>query len=149
MSSTYANTKKTGAVENVALYELRANGEYVRLFEPAYAFRASYARDRVHRRLLLAGVRQQLPFHSEKMIGRRLAAGSRLALTIGINKRADQQVLAQLLIRILQAQLRSGLRGAEIKTLLHGVRMDVGEGRAGRAEAKLTDVNDREVDAGG
>ena len=27
----------------VLLYELRANGEYVKLFEPAYAFRASYA----------------------------------------------------------------------------------------------------------
>jgi hypothetical protein len=74
------------------LYELRANGEYVKLFEPAFSFRASYARDRVHRRLLVAGVRQQLPFQSERMVGRRLEAGSRLALTIGINKRADQQI---------------------------------------------------------
>ena len=55
-------------------------------------FRASYARDRVRRRLLLAGVRQQLPFQSERMIGRRLQAGSRLALALGINKRADQQI---------------------------------------------------------
>jgi putative CocE/NonD family hydrolase len=76
----------------VALYELRADGEYVKLFDPAYTFRASYARDPVHRRLLMAGVRQQLPFQSDKMIGRRLEAGSRLALTIGINKRADQQI---------------------------------------------------------
>jgi uncharacterized protein len=76
----------------MALYELRADGEYVKLFEPAYAFRASYARDRVRRRLLLAGVRQQLPFQSERMIGHRLAAGSRLALTLGVNKRADQQI---------------------------------------------------------
>ena len=74
------------------LYELDSGGRYVKLFEPAYAFRASYARDRVHRRLLLAGVRQQLPFQSERMIGRRLQAGSRLVLTIGINKRADQQI---------------------------------------------------------
>jgi putative CocE/NonD family hydrolase len=76
----------------VMLYELRSDGTYVKLFEPAYAFRASYARDPVRRRLLLAGVRQQLPFQSERMVGRRLEAGSRLALAIGINKRADQQI---------------------------------------------------------
>ena len=74
------------------LYELRANGEYVKLFDPAYALRASYARDRVNRRLLAAGVRQQLPFQSERMMGHRLEAGSRLVLAIAINKRADQQI---------------------------------------------------------
>ena len=74
------------------LYELRSSGEYVKLFDPAYAFRASYAKDRVHRHLLVAGVRQQLPFQSEKMVGHQLQAGSRLVLALGINKRADQQV---------------------------------------------------------
>ena len=74
------------------LYELRSDGEYVKLFEPGYAFRASYARDRVRRRLLLNGVRQRLPVQSEKMVGRRLQAGSRLVLALGINKRADQQI---------------------------------------------------------
>ncbi len=76
----------------VMLYELNAAGEYVKLFEPAYAFRASYARDRVRRALLLNGVRQQLPFQSDQMIGRRLAAGSRLVMALGVNKRADEQV---------------------------------------------------------
>jgi putative CocE/NonD family hydrolase len=76
----------------VMLYELRAHGEYVRLFDPPFAFRASYARDRVHRRLLQAGVRQQLPFQSDRMVGRRLQAGSRLVLEIAVNKRADQQI---------------------------------------------------------
>jgi predicted acyl esterase len=74
------------------LYEQRETGEYVKLFDPAYAFRASYARDRVNRRLLMAGVRQQLPFQSERMMGHRLTAGSRLVLVIAINKRADQQI---------------------------------------------------------
>jgi hypothetical protein len=64
----------------------------VKLFEPAYAFRASYASDRVRRRLLQAGVRQQLPFQSQRMVGHRLQAGSRLLLTLGVNKRADQQI---------------------------------------------------------
>jgi hypothetical protein len=76
----------------VMLYELRSYGEYVKLFEPAYTFRASYARDRVRRRLLLAGVRQQLPFQSDRMIGRKLQAGSRLVLSLEINQRADQQI---------------------------------------------------------
>src|SRR6185436_4252487 len=74
------------------LYELRADGQYVKLFDPAYVFRASYARDRVHRQLLSAGVRQQLPFQRERMVGQRLMPGSRLLLTIEINKRADQQI---------------------------------------------------------
>jgi putative CocE/NonD family hydrolase len=76
----------------MTLYELRPDGRYVKLFDPPYAFRASYARDRVHRRLLMAGVRQQLPFQSGKMTGYQLLAGSRLVLRLGINKRADQQI---------------------------------------------------------
>ena len=76
----------------MTLYELRSDGEYVKLFEPAYAFRASYASNRIRRRLLLNGVRQRLPFQSEKMVGRRLQAGSRLVLSLGINKHADQQI---------------------------------------------------------
>src|SRR5688572_5577603 len=39
-----------------------------------------------------AGVRQQLPFQSERMVGQRLQTGSRLLLTLGINQRADQQI---------------------------------------------------------
>ena len=77
---------------SVSLYEWRPDGEYVNLFDPAYAFRASYARDRVTRRLLRAGQRQQLTFQSERMMGRKLQAGSRLVMVLGINKRADQQL---------------------------------------------------------
>ncbi|RPI59428.1 MAG: peptidase S15, partial [Lysobacterales bacterium] len=76
----------------VTLYELRSQGEYVKLFDPPFTFRASYARDRVNRRLLMAGVRQQLPFQSDRMVGRRLSAGSRLVLALAINNRADQQI---------------------------------------------------------
>jgi hypothetical protein len=76
----------------VSLYELRPNGDYIRLFDPAYAFRAGYARDRSKRRLLHAGERQQLSFRSERMMARRLQAGSRLIMALGINKRADQQI---------------------------------------------------------
>jgi putative CocE/NonD family hydrolase len=77
---------------SVSLYELLPSGEYLRLYEPACDFRASYARDRTRRRLLKAGVRQQLPFQCERLMGRRVQAGSRVVLVLGINKRPDQQI---------------------------------------------------------
>jgi hypothetical protein len=64
----------------------------VKLFDPPFGFRASCARDRTQRRLLTAGVRQTLPFQSDKFVARRMQAGSRLVLTVGINKRVDQQI---------------------------------------------------------
>jgi predicted acyl esterase len=76
----------------VTLYERRGDGEYVRLFDPAYEFRASYARDRAHRHLLRAGERQELKFKSERFTSRVLEKGSRLVLVIGINKRPDREI---------------------------------------------------------
>jgi putative CocE/NonD family hydrolase len=76
----------------ISLYERLASGEYVRLFGPAWEFRASYVRDRAHRHLLKAGEREQLTFTSERMTSRRLRAGSRLALVLGIDKRADREL---------------------------------------------------------
>jgi putative CocE/NonD family hydrolase len=76
---------------SVSLYEQTANGEYLLLFEP-YDFRASYASDRANRRLLRAGERQSVAFTAERFTARRLAAGSRLVLVIGINKRPDRQI---------------------------------------------------------
>ena len=76
----------------VMLYEQRADGEYVGLFDPAYEFRASYARDRVHRHLLRAGERQQLTFKSERLTSRLLEKGSRLVFVIGISKRPDREI---------------------------------------------------------
>lgn len=77
---------------SIALYELLASGEYVQLFEPSYEFRASYAHDRVNRRLLRAGERQQLTFKSERLTARKLEAGSRLVVVLGVNKRPDRQI---------------------------------------------------------
>ncbi|OUM00671.1 CocE/NonD family hydrolase [Variovorax sp. JS1663] len=76
---------------NVSLYEQTASGDYQLLFEP-YDFRASYAGHRTHRRLLRAGERQLLPFTVERATARKLAAGSRIVLVIGINKRPDRQI---------------------------------------------------------
>jgi len=77
---------------NIMLYELLADGDYIRLFSPTSEIRASYARDRVHRHLLKAGERQELTFRSERMTTRRLQPGSRLVLVLGINKRPDREI---------------------------------------------------------
>ncbi|WP_232324375.1 CocE/NonD family hydrolase, partial [Variovorax sp. WDL1] len=76
---------------NVSLYELTASGDYQLLFEP-YDFRASYAGHRVYRRLLRAGERQPLAFTAERVTARKLAAGSRIVLLVGLNKRPDRQI---------------------------------------------------------
>jgi len=77
---------------NIILFERTAGGDYVRLFSPAYEFRASYARDRVHRHQLKAGERQELSFRSERMTSRLLQQGSRLVMVLGVNKRPDREI---------------------------------------------------------
>jgi hypothetical protein len=75
----------------IAAYELLPNGDYVQLFEP-YTLRASYAKDRLHRRLLKAGERQVLSFKLERLTGRKLQTGSRIVLILGVNKRPDEEI---------------------------------------------------------
>jgi len=77
---------------NIMLYERLAGGDFIRLFNPAYEFRASYARDRIHRHLLKAGERQELTFRSERLTSRQLQKGSRLVMVLGINKRPDREI---------------------------------------------------------
>ena len=77
---------------NITVYELLANGDYVRLFSPTYEVRASYAQDRAHRHLLKAGERQKLVFKSERLTSRQLQAGSRIALVLSIAKRPDREI---------------------------------------------------------
>lgn len=76
----------------IDLYERLPGGDYVRLFAPSYEFRASYAQDRAHRHLLKAGERQTLTFKSERMMSRRLQAGSRLVIVLGVDKRPDREI---------------------------------------------------------
>ena len=77
---------------NVILYENTANGDYIRLFSPTNEARASYARDRAHRHLLKAGERQTLSLRAERMTSRRLQAGSRLVVIVGIGMRPDREI---------------------------------------------------------
>jgi len=77
---------------DIAMYELRSSGEYLRLFDPADELRLSYAADRVHRHLLKAGERQQVAFTSERMTSRQLEQGSRLVMVLRIGKRPDREI---------------------------------------------------------
>jgi len=77
---------------NVILYERRADGDYIRLFSPTNEVRASYARDRVHRRLMRAGERQELVIRGERMTSRQLQPDSRLVMVLGVNKRPDREI---------------------------------------------------------
>jgi len=76
---------------SISLYEQTESGEYQLLFDP-YDFRASYAGHRVRRRLLRAGERQLLAFTAERATACKLAAGSRIVLLVGLNKRPDRQI---------------------------------------------------------
>jgi uncharacterized protein len=77
---------------NITLYELLPSGDYVRLFSPTFEVRASYAQDRVRRRLLKAGERQKVTFKSERMTSRQLQPGSRIAMVLSIGKRPDREI---------------------------------------------------------
>ena len=74
----------------IGIYELSAAGDYLDL---AYGFqRASYAQDRRERRLLQPGVAQRLRVKNTRLLGRRLAAGSRIVVTLGVIKQPDRQL---------------------------------------------------------
>jgi len=77
---------------DIAMYELRSGGEYLRLFNPADELRLSYAADRVHRHLLKAGERQQVAFTSERMTSCQLEQGSRLVMVLRVSKRPDREI---------------------------------------------------------
>ena len=77
---------------NIMLYELLANGDYICLFNPAYEFRASYAQDRVNRHLHQGGRAPGADVQTERIVSRRLQAGSRLVMVLGINKRPDREI---------------------------------------------------------
>jgi uncharacterized protein len=77
---------------DIAMYELRSSGEYLRLFNPADELRLSYAADRVHRHLLKAGERQQVAFTSARMTSRQLEQGSRLVMILRLSKRPDREI---------------------------------------------------------
>jgi len=74
----------------VVLYEVMPNGE---LFHLSYFLgRASYGRDMSVRILLTPGKVESIPFDKTRMVSRRLSKGSRLLVTLNVNKNPYAQV---------------------------------------------------------
>ena len=74
----------------VALYEVMPNGE---LFHLSYFIgRASYAKDMSVRKLLTPGKVESIPFDRTRMVSRRLSKGSRLLVTLNVNKNPYAQI---------------------------------------------------------
>jgi uncharacterized protein len=86
------NINKMDVDLSIAIYELLGSGDYLALFDPAYEIRASYVHDHTNRQLLRAGERQQLTFRSDRLTSRKLEAGSRVVVVLGVNKRPDRQI---------------------------------------------------------
>jgi hypothetical protein len=74
----------------VELYEQTARGEYVEL--SYFLGRASYVRDRGHRRLLTPGRRERLDIRSGRLTSRRFSPGSRLVAVLRIIKAPGAQI---------------------------------------------------------
>lgn len=74
----------------IGVYERNAEGQYLDL--AWWLQRASYSEDRRHRRLLRPGERQRLTVKDTRVIGRKLAAGSRIVVTLGVSKQPDRQL---------------------------------------------------------
>jgi putative CocE/NonD family hydrolase len=74
----------------VMLYEKMENGDYFLL--TYHLGRASYAIDRSKRQLLKPGKQQRVDFRSERLVSRKLQAGSQLVIVLQVIKQSDQQI---------------------------------------------------------
>lgn len=68
----------------VELYELKANGTYFDLSH--FLGRASYTKDREKRQLLIPGAIETIPFTNTLFTGKKIEKGSRIVVTLGVNK---------------------------------------------------------------
>ena len=74
----------------LALYEVMPNGALFQL--SSYTGRASYATDMTVRHLLTPGKVESIPFDRTRLVSRRLSKGSRLLLSLNVNKNAFAQI---------------------------------------------------------
>ncbi|WP_313399172.1 CocE/NonD family hydrolase [Stenotrophomonas sp.] len=84
------NLNKVDADISIAIYEQTADGNYLDL---AYALqRLSHVRDPRQRHLLAPGSAQHASLRDTRLLGRRLAAGSRVVVTLGVLKQPNLQL---------------------------------------------------------
>ena len=74
----------------LAIYELTSDGNYLDL--GYWLQRISHAADPSHRQLLAPARRHSVQLADTRLLGRRLAAGSRVVVTLGVIKQPDRQL---------------------------------------------------------
>jgi hypothetical protein len=76
---------------SIRAFELMPDGQYFQL--AMYSARASHVRSRMTRQLLVPGRRERLDFQGDiRMVSRRMGAGSRIVIVLGVIKNAGQQI---------------------------------------------------------
>ncbi|MEO6914404.1 MAG: CocE/NonD family hydrolase [Chitinophagaceae bacterium] len=85
-----ASINKKDMDVSIQLYELMPDGKYFTLSN--YLGRASYAKDKSKRQLLHAGKIESIPYNRTFFVSKKISAGSKLVVLLGVNKSADWQV---------------------------------------------------------
>ena len=75
---------------SVILYQLTPEGKYFHL--SYYIGRASYAKDREHRNLLIPNQKTQVSFNNSKLVSKKLEKGSRIVVVVNVNKNNNAQI---------------------------------------------------------
>jgi predicted acyl esterase len=83
-------TNKRDFDYSITLFELTGEGKYIQL--NYHWGRASYARDRSKRLLLVPGKPTTLPFENNRLTSRRIAKGSRLVVVVAVMKNPSQEI---------------------------------------------------------
>lgn len=75
---------------SVIIYQLTPEGKYFHL--SYYIGRASYAKDREHRNLLIPNQKTLVSFDNSKLISKKLEKGSRIVIVVNVNKNNNAQL---------------------------------------------------------
>ncbi|KOY53121.1 CocE/NonD family hydrolase [Polaribacter dokdonensis] len=75
---------------SVILYQLTPEGNYFHL--SYYIGRASYAKDREQRNLLIPNQKTQVSFNNSKLISKKIQKGSRIVVVVNVNKNNNAQI---------------------------------------------------------
>ncbi|WP_397447559.1 CocE/NonD family hydrolase [Polaribacter sp. R77954] len=75
---------------SVILYQLTPENKYFHL--SYYIGRASYAKDREQRNLLIPSQKNQVSFNNSKLISKKLEKGSRIVVVVNVNKNNNAQI---------------------------------------------------------
>jgi hypothetical protein len=85
-----ASINKKDLDVTISLYELRADGTYFNLSN--FLGRASYAKDRSKRELLIPGKIETIPYTNSFIVSAKINAGSKLVVVLGVNKNKYWQI---------------------------------------------------------